>query len=144
LLKDSKGTQRKYIEPACLSTTGLLEFRGEDKIDKLFIGAGQDGLIYEVQSIDKVVSGLNIACRNGSTNLKIAVEKTGQMQDSDRMLITVKTSEIDDLLLGYYPENILQLNKVELVYIADENNLSDFLKKKGLYSKLDCEEQEEY
>ncbi len=145
LLKDSVDGKRKYIEPACLSTTALLEFSGEGTIEKLNIGAGQDMLEYVVRSIQNSEAGLSIKFSRTSEGKSqgLTITPSEVMADSERDLISVESKDINELLLGYYPENIVELNKQALEYIADENELMSYLRENNLLDKLPCEEEEE-
>lgn len=151
LLKDAADGRRKYIEPSCLSTTGLLEFYGKKSIEKLLVGAGQDALYYKVQSTKKSETSLTIELAKmslgepspGPTE-EMVITKWESEGSSGRTTISVKIDDVNDLLLGYYPDSIVALNQEALVYIADENDLFPYLRDQALFSKLPCEEEEEY
>lgn len=140
LLKDSINGQRKYIEPACLSTSGFIGFRGEGGLEKLVIGCGQDVLEFKIISIEKHSLTLKI---NYADNGRIEIVDIESTEKYPYKRITVRIKNIDELLLGYYPDNILALNKLDVVYTIDKNGNFEFLRENGLYTKLHCDEEEE-
>lgn len=144
MLKDSINGQRKYIEPACLSSSGSIEFRGTGELKEVIIACGQDAVVYNITSVENNKSSLRIEFSNNGGNGKIEIISTERSEKHPHKQITIRVKNIDDLLLGYYPDNILEINKDESVYIQKEEGTFNFLKKNGLYSKLPCDEEDEY
>lgn len=140
LLKDSVNGQNKYIEPACLSTSGFIEFLGKDTLDKLIIGCGQDVSEFNIRSIEK--DKLNLEINYGS-NQKIKISSAKSSKKYINRQIRIQVENIDNLLFGYYSESLLELNRKEAIYIADGEELFNNLQGLGLYSKLPCDQEEE-
>lgn len=144
LLKDSVNGQSKYIQPACLSTSGHIGFAG--KLDLLNISCGQDGVDYKITSIENKNSSLIIEYSKSGRNGEIEIFNTENFKNLPYKQITVRVTDIEDLLLGYYPNNILELNRQEVTYIStnESREVYKILKEHGLYSKLPCDEEDEY
>lgn len=145
LLKDSVNGQSKYIEPACLSSSGSIDFGFAGKLEELRIGCGQDGVDYSITSIENNKSSLIIEYGKNGGNGKIEIFNTENFKNLSYRQITVRVTEIDDLLLGYYPNDILELNKQEVTYITSDKGreMFDTLTEHGLYSRLPCDDEDE-
>ncbi len=143
LLKSPGEETQKYIEPSCLSTTAFLEFKGEDTPKEIIIGCGQDAMAYNIVSIDEKESSFGIVFDKNrvETTLKVVYGETSEKYPFPQLKVSI--ANIDELLLGYYPETLLKANSGEVFYIADTPGTVAFLKANALYDKLPCEEEME-
>lgn len=143
LLKSPGEETQKYIEPSCLSTTAFLEFKGENTPEEIIIGCGQDAIPYNIVSIDEKESSFGIVFdKNGvETTFKVVYNETSEKYPFPQLKVSI--ANIDELLLGYYPETLLKVNSGEILYVIDTQETSDFLKANALYDKLPCEEEME-
>lgn len=151
LLRVTANGPRKYIEPACLSDGGAIEFIGEEVLSELMVICGQDASALNNFSVQASKDTLKIDFDENGEKFSFLINRFNLDTLSHLQAVMVRTNQLNRLFHSYYPDSILELNKDGIVYLTD-SNITDgnffksrtyqYLQENKLYDKLACPDEQ--